>query len=46
MCELGVDLMAKARYLEILNKIKGRRERLTVYKENLDDAIEGTQDAE
>jgi len=43
----GVDLMAeKAKeYLEILNKIKTNGKEIDVYKENLDDAIEGTQDA-
>ena len=43
----GVDLMAeKAKeYLEILNKIKADGKEIDVYKENLDDAIEGTQDA-
>jgi hypothetical protein len=43
----GVDLMAeKAKeYLEILNKIKTDGKEIDVYKENLDDAIEGTQDA-
>ena len=43
----GVDLMAeKAKeYLEILNKIKADAKEIDVYKENLDDAIEGTQDA-
>jgi len=32
-------------YLEILNKIKAEAKEIEVYKENLDDAIEGTQDA-
>jgi hypothetical protein len=43
----GVELMAeKAKeYLEILNKIKADAKEIDVYKENLDDAIEGTQDA-
>jgi hypothetical protein len=43
----GVDLMAeKAKeYLEILNKIKAEAKEIDVYKENLDDALEGTQDA-
>ena len=43
----GVDLVAeKAKeYLEILNKIKTNGKEIDVYKENLDDAIEGTQDA-
>lgn len=43
----GVDLMVeKAKeYLEILNKIKAAAKEIDVYKENLDDAIEGTQDA-
>ena len=43
----GVDLMAERakEYLEILNKIKAEAREIDVYKENLDDAIEGTQDA-
>ena len=43
----GVDLMAeKAKeYLQILNKIKADAKEIDVFKENLDDAIEGTQDA-
>jgi hypothetical protein len=43
----GVDLMAQKtkEYLEILNKIKTDGKEIDVYKENLDDAIEGTQDA-
>ncbi|HMH80662.1 MAG TPA: hypothetical protein VK514_10600, partial [Candidatus Acidoferrum sp.] len=43
----GVDLMAeKAKeYLEILNKIKADGKEIDVYKDNLDDAIEGTKDA-
>jgi len=43
----GVDLMAeKAKeYLEILKKIKADAKEIDVYKENLDDAVEGTQDA-
>jgi hypothetical protein len=43
----GVDLMAvKAKeYLEILNKVKADAKEIEMYKENLDDAIEGTQDA-
>lgn len=43
----GVDLMAeKAKgYLEILKKIQGDGKEIEIYKENLEDAIEGTQDA-
>lgn len=43
----GVDLMAvKAKeYLEVLNKVKADGKEIEMYKENLDDAIEGTQDA-
>jgi hypothetical protein len=44
----GVDLMAAKtkEYLEMLNKIKADAKEIDVYKENLDDAIEGTQDAQ
>jgi hypothetical protein len=43
----GVDLMAsKAKeYLEALKKISTEGKELEIYKTNLDDAIEGTQDA-
>ena len=43
----GVDLMASRTkdFLEVLNKIKTDGKELEIYKENLDDAIEGTQDA-
>jgi hypothetical protein len=32
-------------YLEVLNKVKADGKEIEMYKENLDDAIEGTQDA-
>ncbi len=43
----GVDLMASRtkEYLPILEKIKAEGPELELYKDNLDDAIEGTQDA-
>ena len=43
----GVDLIAgKAKeFLEILKKIQGEGKENEVYKDNIDDAIEGTQDA-
>jgi hypothetical protein len=43
----GVDMMAsKAKsFLEILKKFSMNGPELEIYKENLDDAIEGTQDA-
>ena len=43
----GVDLMAaKSKdYLEVLKKIQSDGKEIEIYKENLDDAIEGTQDA-
>jgi len=43
----GVDLMAsKAKeFLEILKKISAEGKESDIYKSNLDDAIEGTQDA-
>ena len=43
----GVDLMAQKtkEYLEVLNKVKSDAKEIEIYKENLDDAIEGTQDA-
>ena len=43
----GVDLMTQKtkEYLEVLNKVKSDAKEIEIYKENLDDAIEGTQDA-
>jgi len=43
----GVDLMASKTkaYLEVLKKIQAGGKEMEIYKENLDDAIEGTQDA-
>src|SRR5215468_4884113 len=43
----GVDLIAgKAKeFLEILKKIQAEGKEIEVYKDNIDDAIEGTQDA-
>jgi hypothetical protein len=43
----GVDLMATKtkEYLEVLKKIQADGKEIELYKENLDDAIEGTQDA-
>lgn len=43
----GVDLMASKtkEYLEKLKKIQTDGKEMEIYKENLDDAIEGTQDA-
>jgi hypothetical protein len=43
----GVDLMAvkTKEYLEILNKVKADAKEIEMYKENLEDAIDGTQDA-
>jgi len=43
----GVDLMASKtkEYLEVLKKIQADGKEVEIYKENLDDAIEGTQDA-
>ena len=43
----GIDLMeSKTReFLEVLNKISADKKEITIYKDNLDDAIEGTQDA-
>lgn len=43
----GVDLMASKtkEYLEVLKKIQADGKQMEIYKENLDDAIEGTQDA-
>lgn len=44
----GVDLMVEKtkEYLEVLNKVKADAKEIEMYKENLDDAIEGTQDAQ
>jgi hypothetical protein len=44
----GVDLMAEKtkEYLEVLNKVKADAKEIEMYKENLDDAIEGTLDAQ
>lgn len=43
----GVDLMAAKtkEYLEVLKKIQADGKEIEVYKENLDDAIDGTRDA-
>ena len=43
----GIDLMASRskEFLEILNKISSEGTDIDVYKDNLDDAIEGTRDA-
>jgi hypothetical protein len=43
----GVDLVASKtkEYLEALKKIQADGKEIEIYKENLDDAIEGTQDA-
>jgi len=43
----GVDLLAARakQYLDVLKKIQAEGKELDVYKENLDDALEGTQDA-
>jgi len=43
----GVDLMASKtkEFLQVLKKIQTDAKELDVYKENLEDAIEGTQDA-
>ena len=43
----GVDLMAakSKEYLEVLKKIQNDGKEIEIYKENLEDAIEGTQDA-
>lgn len=43
----GVDLMAKkaGEFLEILKKISADGKEIDIYKFNLDDAIDGTQDA-
>ena len=43
----GIDLLANKgkEFLEILKKIQAEGKELEVYKENIEDAIEGTQDA-
>ncbi len=43
----GIDLMASRskEFLEILNKISAEGADIDMYKDNLDDAIEGTRDA-
>jgi hypothetical protein len=43
----GVDLMAtrSKEFLEVLKKLSSEGRELELYKENLDDAIEGTRDA-
>lgn len=43
----GIDLIAtkSKEFLEILKKIQADGKEIDVYKDNLDDAIEGTQDA-
>lgn len=43
----GIDLMAARtkEFLEILEKISSTGQELEIYKDNLDDAIEGTRDA-
>jgi len=43
----GVDLMAKkaAEFLELLKKVSAEGKEIEIYKVNLDDAIDGTQDA-
>ena len=43
----GIDLMATRakEFLEILEKISSTGQELEIYKDNLDDAIEGTRDA-
>lgn len=43
----GIDLMASRskEFLEILNKISSEGTDIDIYKDNLDDAIEGTRDA-
>lgn len=43
----GIDLMASRskEFLEILNKISSEGTDIDVYKDNLDDAIQGTRDA-
>ena len=43
----GIDLMVSRskEFLEILNKLSSQGAELDIYKDNLDDAIEGTRDA-
>lgn len=43
----GIDLIASKtkEFLEILKKIQSEGKEIAVYKENIEDAIEGTQDA-
>jgi len=43
----GIDLInTKAKeFLEVLNKISADKVDIDIYKDNLDDAIEGTKDA-
>jgi hypothetical protein len=43
----GIDLIATKtkEFLEILKRVQADGKELDVYKDNLDDAIEGTQDA-
>jgi len=43
----GIDLMVSRskEFLEILNKLSSQGVELDIYKDNLDDAIEGTRDA-
>lgn len=43
----GVDLMASRskEFLDVLNKISSEGTEIDIYKDNLDDAIEGTRDA-
>jgi hypothetical protein len=43
----GIDMMASRskEFLEILNKISAEGTDIDIYKDNLDDAIEGTRDA-
>jgi hypothetical protein len=43
----GVDLIAgkTKEFLEILKKIQAEGKEIEVYKDNIEDAIEGTQDA-
>jgi len=41
----GLDGSESQEYLEALKKIQADGKEIEIYKENLDDAIEGTQDA-
>jgi hypothetical protein len=43
----GIDLMAtrSKEFLEVLNKVAADKIEIEVYKDNLDDAVEGTRDA-